>query len=197
MPTAGAGSRPDQECVTVDDAISCRRSVRHYLPNAVPEGVVRSLVDLARHAPSSMDGQPCHFIVIRDRATCRQLADIKRRHCPPDKRSYPCDFLADAPVVIVVCVEREQSHDRALENGVMASAFLLLAAAGRGLGTVYLTAQRQGDVALADEIRGLLAIPAGIDPITLIPLGYPAGSPHSKELRDIDTILHHERFDAI
>ena len=79
----------------------------------------------------------------------------------------------------------------------MASAFLLLAAASRGLGTVYLTAQRQGDGALADEIRALLALPAGIDPITLIPLGYRAANPHSKELRDIDTILHYERFDAI
>jgi hypothetical protein len=114
-------------------------------------------VNLARHAPSSMDGQPCHFVVVRDPAARRALAAIKNRHCPPEKRAFPSDFLADVPVVIVVCVDRGRSNDRDVENAAVATAFLLLAAQSRGLGSVYMTARRDGDPELAAEVRALLA----------------------------------------
>jgi len=42
----------------LDEAIKGRRSIRKYKSKDVPDSVVEDLIDLARHAPSSMNGQP-------------------------------------------------------------------------------------------------------------------------------------------
>jgi nitroreductase len=185
---------PGPVTATVRDVIVRRRSVRSYRRDTIPDAVLHELIDLARRAPSSMDGQPCHFLVVRDRGTRARLAAIKARHCPDEKRGYPCDFVADAPVVIAVCVDRERSHERGLENAALAAAFLLLAAADRGLGAIYLTAQRAGDPGLAADVKALFALPPHLDPIALIPLGHPAETPTPKTLRPLAEIVHDETF---
>ena len=182
------------EFMDVCQAISARRSVRAYRRDEVPVALVQQLLDLARHAPSSMGGEPWHFVVIRDAARKVQLADLKNCYCPPQKRSYSADFLREAPVIIVVCVAQDRAFNRSLENGVVATATLMIAAAGLGLGSTYLSAYDQAQPALADELRELLAIPAGITPVTVVPLGFPAGETPPKALRPLAKIVHVERF---
>lgn len=177
------------------EVVASRRSIRRYQSREVGDALIRELIDLARRAPSSMDGQPCHFVVIRDRKSLRRIATVKNRYCPVEKQAYPADFLADAPLVVAVCVERARSFGRDLENGVLAAAFLLLAARERELGGVFLCAYQHGDPALAGEIRALLSLPEGLEPIALVPLGFPAESPPKKELRPLEEIVHHETFD--
>jgi nitroreductase len=172
---------------SVDDAIRGRRSARRFTTAPVTAETVRELVDLARHAPSSMNGQPWLFVVVRDRAMLRRLADIKNAHCPPDKRDYPADFVADAPVLIAIGVDRARAHGRGRESGALAAATLLLAAQARGLAGVYLTAYNDGS--LADELRVALDLGAAIDPIALVPLGYPAESAPPKVLRPLDELM--------
>ncbi len=145
--------RPPRSQPTVDDAIGWRRSVREYSTDPVSDATMRDILDLARRAPSSMDGQPCHFVVIRERARLHRLAAIKNAHCPPEKSDFPADFIVHAPVVVAVCTERARSHARALEDAVLATAFLLLAAGARGLGGVYLSATRATDAGLATRNR--------------------------------------------
>lgn len=178
--------------MNLDDALRGRRSIRRYAPRAVPEAVVREILDLARQAPSSMDGQPCCFVVVRSRETLRRIAAAKNAHCPPDKRAFPADFVAEAPLVVAVCVERERAHGRPRENGVLATAFLLLAAHARGLGGVYLSAYQPGDDALSAQLAALLGLPEGVAPVTLVPLGYPDETPRPKALRPLGEIVHVE-----
>jgi nitroreductase len=178
-----------------EEIVSRRRSIRCYRAEAVPDALLHDILHLARQAPSSMDGQPCHFVVVRDPITLRRLAAIKNRHCPPEKQAFPADFVADAPVVIAVCVERGRGYDRGLESAVLATAFLLLAAQSRALGSVYLSANRQDDPGLATEIRDLLRLPPGVDPVTLVPLGAPDEAPLPKTLRPLEEIIHDEIFE--
>lgn len=192
-PVSGRAVR-SSVAASLDETIAGRRSIRSYRPEAVTDTLLHEILDLARHAPSSMDGQPCHFIVIRDPATRSRLAAIKDAHCPPEKRAFPADFLADTPVVIAVCVDRQRSHDRPVENAVLATAFLLLAAASRGLGSVYLSAHRDGDPALREEIRALLTLPSHVDPVTLVPLGYARATAPPKRLRSLEEIVHDDLF---
>jgi nitroreductase len=141
-----------------------------------------------------MGGQPWHFLVIRDPARKAQLADLKNRYCPPAKRNYAADFLRAAPVIIVVCVEHERAFSRALENGIVATATLMIAAAALGLGSTYLSAYDLAQPSLASELHKLLVTPAGITPVTIVPLGYPAGEPPEKALRPLREIVHLEHF---
>jgi nitroreductase len=180
--------------MTVDEAILGRRSIRRYRDTPVSEADVERLLDLARHSPSSMNGQPWHFIVIREHGTKKEIAEIKNRYCPPEKRSYDADFLETAPVIVVICVAVDRSFGRELENSVLAAAHLLLAAHGAGLGTVYMSAYTPDEPKLAEEIARALNIPKNIRPVTIIPLGYADEVPPPKTLRPLKEMIHLERF---
>jgi nitroreductase len=178
--------------MTIDEAIEGRRSIRSYRAQPVPEDLIAEILDLARRAPSSMNGQPWRFLVVRDQETKTRLAALKNKHCPAEKRTYPADFLIHAPAVILVSVERSQSHGREIENGVLATAFLLLAAQSRGLSGVYLSAYQKESPQLAEDIRHLLRIKEGIEPVTLVPIGFPADMLPPKRLRPLKEVI---RFD--
>src|SRR3972149_10833129 len=102
----------------LDETIKRRRSIRKYRDKDIPDSVIEGLLDLARYSPSSMNGQPWHFIVIKRDKTKKQIMEIKNKHSPPEKRLYRADFLQDAPVVIVVCVDKQKSYNREIENGI-------------------------------------------------------------------------------
>ena len=178
----------------VDDAVRGRRSIRTYRPQPVPDDLIDSLIDLARHAPSSMNGQPWTFTVVRDAALKRRLADIKNHYCPAEKRAFRADFMTEAAALVVIAVDRAASHDRAVENGVLAAATFMLAAHAFGLGTVYMSAFRDDEPAVAEAVRHLLGMPAHVLPISILPLGYPDEVPPAKAIRPLREVVFHERF---
>ncbi len=180
--------------MTGEQLLRSRRAIRRYQPRPVPDELIEAVLDTARYAPSSMNGQPWRFVVIRRLETKRELARLKNAHCPPEKSAYRADFLIEAPAIVAVCVERERSHQREHENGVLAAAYVMLAACERGLGSVFLAAYQPSDPALGREIAGLLGLPDGIEPVALVPLGFAAEVPPPKTLRALSDILHHERF---
>src|SRR5262245_48252794 len=151
--------------MTFQDAVRTRRSVRRYADRSVADELLVEVLDLARHAPSSMDGQPCCFVVVRDPALKARIVGLKNAACPPGKRAFPADFLLDAPVVVAVCVDRTKANDRLRENGVLATGHLLLAAHAAGLGGVYLSAYESHGDRLCLELASLLGLPDHVEPV--------------------------------
>jgi nitroreductase len=176
------------------EAIRGRRSIRKYLDRDIPNSLIEELLALAIQAPSSMNGQPWHFIVIRDDKIKKRLVEIKNKYCPEEKQIYKADFLQKSPVVIIVCVDKQTSYDREVENGVLATANLILAAYTQGLGSVYMSAYRKEDPRISEEIRQALRIPQNFDPITIVPLGYPDEVPEPKILKPVEDMISHETF---
>jgi nitroreductase len=165
-----------------------------YQDRDIPDYVIEELIDLARHAPSSMNGQPWYFIVIRNMTTKHKLAAIKNKYCPLEKAAYKADFLLTAPVIILVCVDKQRSYEREVENGVLATANLMLGAYNRGLGSVYMSAYRTDEPRISEDIRKVLGIPEGVLPITLIPIGYPDETPSPKTIRSLPGMVLYETF---
>lgn len=79
---AGEGEIPtDQESGFVPAAMMgrhmmSRRSIREFLLEQVPESVIRQILDIARYAPSGMNGQPVHWTVITEPGKIHDLAGI-------------------------------------------------------------------------------------------------------------------------
>ncbi|MFC1839985.1 nitroreductase family protein [Thermodesulfobacteriota bacterium] len=180
--------------MNIDETIRGRRSIRKYQDKDIPDPVINEILELALYSPSSMNGQPWHFIIIRDPFTKQELANIKNAFCPLEKQAYQADFLITAPVVIIVCVDREKSFDRGLENAVLATENIMLGAYSRGLGSVYMSAYKAGDQGVAEAIKKLFRIPGNMDPVTIIPLGYPDETPEPKTIKPLSEVVFYEYF---
>src|SRR3989475_13304737 len=62
-----------QASMDVFEAVRTLLAVRSYQDKPVPDAVVRRIVEAGRLTGSAMNGQPWHFIVLRDGETLRRL----------------------------------------------------------------------------------------------------------------------------
>ena len=168
----------------VFEALFTRRSIRKFTSEAVSDADLKLVLRAAMSAPSAHNGQPWHFVVVRDKARCEGIAS---RH-PYAK------MAAEAPVVIVVCAEVadsskcvgfwQQDCTAALEN-------ILLAARGRNLGTVWCGMHPFED--RVEPVRQLLEIPADIKILGLVVMGHPAQPFHEVD-RYKEEKIHYDRW---
>ena len=143
--------------------ILSRRSIRKYKNIPVKEADILALLRCAMAAPSAGNEQPWHFIVINEREILDKI---------PKYHPYS-DMLFEAPIAIVVCGEKnlEKYKGRIPLDCSAASQNILLAAHSLGLGAVWLGIYPdENRMASTSE---LLEIPDGINPISIISIGYP------------------------
>ncbi|MDR3357988.1 MAG: nitroreductase family protein [Desulfovibrio sp.] len=165
------------------EALFTRRSIRKYLPKPVSDEDITLLLKAAMLAPSANNGQPWHFVVVRDEAVRKALAE---RH-PYAK------MAAGAPVVIVVCAEPDE-HKGAefwVQDCSAATQNLMLAARGKNLGSVwcglYPREDREG------VVREILNLPPHIRALSLVVIGH-CEQPFSEANRFSAEKIHYERW---
>jgi nitroreductase len=151
--------------------------VRSYQGTPVPDAVIHRIVEAGRLTGSGMNGQPWHFIVIRDGETLRRLGAMAA--------SGP--YVAQAPLAIAVATEKSRF---AVSDASRAIQSMLLAAWAEGVGSNWV-----GFGGL-ERVKALLDIPAGLDVLAILPFGYPAravgrGKKRRKALREV---AHLERY---
>lgn len=100
----------DVPTMTVDRAISERRSVRGYLPTEVPEDVLRDVFQLAQLAPSNCNVQPCAPHVVSGAALQRLRTDMvaAAEAKEAQRADWPADFKLEG-------VYRERQFDAAAQ----------------------------------------------------------------------------------
>jgi nitroreductase len=141
-----------------------RRSIRRYLKQSVSANYIEQILQAGMCAPSSLNRQPWHFIIIDDERILRKI---------PEFHEY-AKMLKEAPVAIVVCGDTKcLSHK---EEWIMdcsaAAENMLLAAHELGLGSVWV-----GIFPYENRIAGmrqLVDIPSEFIPLCVLPIGYPA-----------------------
>ncbi|MBQ9046757.1 MAG: nitroreductase family protein [Solobacterium sp.] len=148
---------------TVFELGASRRSVRKYTDEHIPDEVLDEIMKAALTAPCSFGHRPVEFVVVRDQEMIRKVASCKRRGGTQ---------IVGADTVIVVMVNLERGEFW-IEDGAIASAYILLAAEEYGLGTCWVHIRnREGKEKTADEeIRELLGVPEGYAVLNLIALG--------------------------
>src|SRR3954453_16939947 len=94
----------------VFDAIRTLLAVRRYQDRPVPEPVIRRVLEAGRLTASAMNSHPWHFVVVQERDTLRQLGALVPEHREALRalgaRLPSGPYLAEAPLAIVVAVER-------------------------------------------------------------------------------------------
>ena len=166
------------------DLIQKRYSVRAYQSAPVEETKLAQVLEAARIAPTAANRQPFQLIV----------AHVKGRESEL-QRVYGRRWFIQAPLVICACGVPGQGWVRTADgvnyttvDVAIALDHLILAAANQGLGTCWVAAF---DPVAARQVFGL---PAGVEPIALTPLGYPADQPILKERKPLASLVRYERW---
>lgn len=159
----------------MSDAISVihsRKSVRNFTGQEVKRDLLDKIVRAGMAAPSAVNMQPWSFVVV----TNRQTLDMLNDGLPYAK------MLGKAGAAIIVCAIPEKAYEGSAELAVIDSSLagenILLAVEALGLGAVWTAAYPYED--RMNVVRKVLGIPGNVIPLTVIPIGYPAGTDKPK-----------------
>ncbi|HIE33591.1 MAG TPA: nitroreductase family protein [Candidatus Altiarchaeales archaeon] len=166
------------------DAIKERRSIRRFESIDVEQDKLDKILEAAKWAPSAGNLQARDIIVVRDKDTREKIA----------KAALSQGFIADAPVVLVVCANRKMSGSRyglrgerlyCVQDATAAIQNILLSTFSLGLGSCWVGAFDD------NRIREILNMPSEVDPVAIIPIGYPDETPLAPPRR---SDVHEERW---
>jgi len=169
------------------EAIRGRRSIRAFKSEDVKQEIIGKLIEAARWAPSAGNIQPWEFIIVRKQEIKGRLSEA----------ALDQSFIAEAPVVIVVCANENLSSQGygmrgrtmyCIQDTAAAIQNINLAAYSLGLGTCWVGAFSE------DGAREILHVPQGVRPVAMIPVGYPDETPQPRVRRPMNQIVHYETF---
>jgi nitroreductase len=181
--------------MTFNELIRKRQSVRHYDTREVEQENVVRCIDAARLAPSASNSQPWTFVVVRNDALRKEVADA----CSGPLNTFN-RFVSEAPVLVVIVIEKPKAltelggrikkKDYPLfDIGITAEHFCLQAAE-LGLGSCMLGWFNE------KKIRKLLHIPTTKTIGLVITLGHaPPDYPLREKIRKpLEKVLRFDRY---
>ncbi len=156
------------------DNIATRTSVRDYEARPVEKEKIEKMLRAAMAAPTAMNKQPWHFVVVDQRNVLDALAGAN----PYAK------MLKKAPLAIVVCGNTDKmieggGRDFWIQDASAATENLLLAAHAMGLGAVWTGAYPSEERCIS--ISKVLSLSDNLIPLNMIVVGYPAEQPQPKQ----------------
>ncbi|MGO9340917.1 MAG: nitroreductase family protein [Acidimicrobiales bacterium] len=189
------------------DVVLRQRAHRGFNDEPVGDDVIGRLLEAATHAPSAENRQPWVFVVVRRDDLREALGEIYRHAWESGAREHSARRLderllaevdegarggvASAPVLVVVCGDKEKSHEKALAASIFpAVQNLLLAACALGLGSALTTLP----VIDASGVSRLLQLPDHIVPMAVVPIGWPSRTLGPPRRDPIGQKAHRELF---
>lgn len=155
--------------------IMTRTSVRQYQERPVSGDTVEILLRAGMAAPTAVNKQPWHFVVVTNPETLEALGGRSK----------------DAPLAIAVCGDmtkalEAEAREYWVQDCSAASENILLAANALGLGAVW-----QGVYPIpqrVEKVKKLLSLPEKLIPLNVIAIGYPAEHPTPKDKWNVQNV---------
>lgn len=167
------------------DLVKKRYSVREYTSQKVEKEKLLQILEAGQYAPSAVNKQPWHFIVVEEEENHAKFSAIYHR-----------DWFQKAPVYIVICGDHEQAWKRKEDgkdhtdvDAAIAIDHMTLQATELGLGTCWICNF------YVEQCKSFFSLPDHIEPIAILSLGYPASTTSlEKKRKSLDEIVHWEKF---
>ena len=140
----------------VFEAARTMLAVREYQDKRVPDEVIERVARAAHLTASAGNGQPWHFVVVRDPSRLRRLGELVRTG----------PYIASSAFAVIVAVDGESPT--ATSDGSRAIESMMLTAWADGVGSNW-----TGFAGL-DEVRKEVGLPEQYVVIAVLPFGYPA-----------------------
>ena len=199
------------------DVVRKRRMVRSFTDEPVAAEAVERILDTARRGPSAGYSQGVEFILVTDRSLRQQVS------APPERlraAGLP-NFIAQAPVLVVVCTSAEIYTSRYREPDKMrvrgerpdedlwlvpywhtdagaAMMLILLAAVNEGLGAGVAGVMGQEG---QDRMQRVLGMPDSYIAVAIVAIGHEApdakefgGSTKTRKRRPLSDVVHRDKW---
>ena len=169
------------------EVILNRRSIRKYKREDIDDEIIDKIIEAGVWAPSAGNLQSWEVIIVKDPEIKGQLAVA----------CYIREFIAEAPVVLVICAHKIKSEMTYGERGqelyciqdaACATQNMLLMIHNLGLGACWNGAFDE------DSVSSFLGIPDGVRPVAIITVGYPDEKPTAPPREEIEDFIHHETY---
>lgn len=202
----------------VGEAMRTQRSIRRLKPDPVEDADLLPCLELALRAPTGGNSQTWEWIVVRDADVKAGIArmyrqawavygpaarfvtrrDARRRKIV-DATQWQVDHFEDVPVIVVACVRgpRFLNWAPAAATTHYGSIFpavqnFLLACRAQGLGATLTTLPLWSNA----QARRVLGLPFGVQPVAVVPVGWPRGRYGPTTRKPLDAVLHRDRWRA-
>ncbi len=154
--------------------IMARTSVRKYTDQPVSKADIETMLRAGMAAPTAVNKQPWHFVVVTNREQLNALATANRG----------TGMAAKAPLAIIVCGDMQKTLSGVgqgfwVQDCSAATENILLAANALGLGAVWTGLYPNEERAKA--VRDVVKAPENIVPLCTIVIGHPAENPAPKD----------------
>jgi len=178
-----------------------RRTVRHFRPEAPPLKKLLYALKVAKEAPSGMNAQPWHFVLVSDPGLKRRI----RQACEEGERAFYArvkgawgkwlsekgfsaekPFLEEAPYLILAFGRADAPYW--LQSTWIAIGYLLLALEEQGLGTVTYTPPNP------KPVQALIGAPGAYKLQTILPVGFPDDTKPRYERKKLEEAVGFDKF---
>ena len=152
------------------EILTKRHSTRAFSDKPVEKEKIQKILEAANSAPSAGNLQGYEIFLVEDKKTKEKLVETTRGQ----------DFIAEAPVVLIFFANPQRSGERyrsrgenlyCIQDATIACTFAWLAAVDLGLSACWVGAFED------EEVRSALGADPTLQPIAILPLGYPADPP--------------------
>lgn len=189
------------------DVVLRQRACRAFRPDPLDDSLVERVLEAATFAPSAENKQPWVFVVVRDPESRAAIGELNRRAWEGGAKSHSESRLtpglldevdrgaqggiAGAPVLVVVGGDTRLGDRRVLAASVFpAVENMLLAAGALGLGAALTTLP----LVFADELAEIVGFPFEVEPIAVVPLGWPARPQGPPRRLPVAEKAHRDRY---
>lgn len=185
------------------DHLLSHRSVRHFLPDALSDHTITTLVAAAQSAASSSNLQTWSVVAVESQASRDRLADLAGHQAHIRTAPLLLVWLADLSRIARIAQYKGAQADglpyldtylMAVIDAALAAQNAVVAAEALGLGTVYIGALRNQPEAVAEVV----GTPEGVFPVFGLVVGHPdpARLAAIKPRLPQAAVLHRERYNA-
>jgi nitroreductase len=170
--------------MNVSDAIRTKRAIRKFQDRALPEEIVKTILNAGRRSQSSKNEQGWQFIAIQDKSILKALSEC----------GTFAGHLAGAALGIAILTPEPTAKFQTMFDAGQAAAFMQLAAWELGIGSV------PASIYEAEKARDILGFPSEWHLRIVLSFGYPleekklSAAPKKGGRKPLDELTHWDKW---
>ena len=168
----------------VSEAIRTKRAIRKFKDTALPEDIVKSILNAGRRSQSSKNQQGWQFIAIQNKAILKSLSECGQW----------AGHLAGAALGVAILTPEPTEKFQTMFDAGQASAYMQLAAWELGVGSV------PASIYEAEKAREILGFPSEWHLRIALSFGYPmeeeklSAAPKKGGRRPLEEVVHWDKW---